>query len=316
MRLNGWRAPVVAALAAAAVLGIAGPAVAMKRGSTESAASNSEQLAWMPQEVWQVIAGYLPPDIQAMMRMRDVSFIHRNAVDAYMAHNPRVWRLLPTATLERLLASPDAPPAWKTTITTTVLVPDVAPEHGTGKYDRRGEQAARVVQDQQELDVALADPAVRTINIVGDGKLHAGNVTRDHKLRLHNSVQVENFTAGTVVAYDRSHVRNLTCDYPHLFVGANGQIQIVLHVVAFDQAQVHGITEGYVTSMDQSEVHSFSGGTVQGSKQTKIYGVTGGLVEAGGQAEVHDPTGGRIICYGPDARVINPGPGVNVEHRP
>ncbi len=158
MHFRGLRVSAGVALTAAALLGVASPAVAVKPGPTEAVTAGTELSVWMPQEVWGVIAGYLPPDIQTLIRMREISVIHRNAVDGYLTHNPRIWRQMPTATLERILASPDVPQAWKTAITTTVLIPDVMPAQGNRRLDWVADQspAARVIQDQQELDVALA----------------------------------------------------------------------------------------------------------------------------------------------------------------
>ncbi len=165
---------------------------------------------------------------------------------------------------------------------------------------------------------ALADPTRRTINIVGDNTFDVSNLTERHKLRLHNSVQVNNLTAGTVVAYNLSEVHNLIID-PEAwmsFDATGDHISGTLLVAAFDQAQVHGVTGGDVYPHGEAQVHGVTGGWVRAFDHAQVHGVANGDVIARDQVEVHNPTGGYIQHYGPDTRVYNAAPGVNVQHLP
>lgn len=300
-----WLLPIV--MVGVAVLGMTSPALAAHPDQVDSASQPvTRRHSNLPTELWQAILDDMSPDVEdispdlrAFMRLRQVSTIHRKQVDVYLAAHPRLWRLLRTATLERLLAEPTVPQEWKRVVSETVLTPELTPDIARSPGDKSSIHRTRVVQDQRELDIALADPTQRTINIIGDGAMNIGKATEGHILRLHDTAQVTDMNAGSVFAYDSSQVYKV----------AGG------HVVACGQVHLHDIAvTGSVDALDEVQIHGVSSGRVITLGKVQVHGVTGGKVHLLEYAQAHIPTGGTIYSMNPGINVITPGVGVTIIH--
>lgn len=315
------------AVVAAAVFGLSSPALAVdgEENPPTAAPGTQEPMPPLPADVWTVITGHLPQELQAIAPLRLVSFTHRAVVDKYLETHPHPWRMLPTATLEWLLMA-DVPDEWKTIIDTHVLVPD--------KARKQGEECAplaRIVETQEELKVALTDPARHNIwgpdsghtfrwtgsgytfpwtgernmvaypiHLKGSGKFDLSGFNHErHTLRLYDNVQVSGLHADTLYAYNQSQVHGVS--HGSWVVAYNkSQVHEVTggEVGVHDEAQVHGVSKGGANAHGNAQVHGVTGGMVTADGQAQVYGVTGGEVRAKGEAKVYGVVGGTVEASG------------------